>query len=129
MAQRKKSRPNTDAWVLPVSQIKRQLGRIPCVTCSQLLSTTKSWAIELHRDAELQRKLCPLVTDVNDAHAHDPATRESVSMLIVQPANGEVAASLVVFDLQTFIIWVDEVMKARKHDARLERKLMGKEGD
>ena len=124
--QSKKSRPKSDVWDLPVSKIKRWLGRIPCVTCSQLLSTTKSWAIELHReDAELHRKLCRLVTDVNYAHAHDTATRESVSMLVIQPPNGHAPASLVVFDLQTFIIWVDEVMKARKHDARLERKLAG----
>lgn len=109
-----------------MSQIKRQLGRIPCAECLQPLSTTKSWAIELHRDAELQRKLYHLVAGANYAHANDPATRESVSMLIVQPANGHAPASLVVFDLQTFIGWVDEVMKARKHDARLERKLAGK---
>jgi len=93
----------------------------------QPLSTTKSWAIELHRDAELQRKLSRLVEDANDAHANDPATRESVSMLIIQPANGHVPASLVVFDLLHFIGWVDEVMKARRHDARVERKLTGKE--
>ena len=51
--QSKKTKTKTDAWVLPVSQIKRQLGRIPCVACSQPLSTTKSWAIELWQDVSV----------------------------------------------------------------------------
>ncbi len=53
MARRKKAKSKDDVWVLPVRQIKRQLGRIPCAECLQPLSTTKSWAIELRQDVSV----------------------------------------------------------------------------